>query len=118
MERKQASEFDPQLLSLFHKYIHGGINRREFLDGAAKFAVGGMTAMGLWTRSGPTTRWRSKCPRRQTHQSRIPPCTRHPKATHPMARCADSSHGRRAATNSLSSLWCTRTAGSILISKT
>ena len=48
MERKQASDFDPQLLSLFHKYIHGGINRREFLDGAAKFAVGGMTAMGLW----------------------------------------------------------------------
>ena len=48
MERKTASEFDPQLLSLFHKYVHGGINRREFLDGAAKFAVGGMTAMGLW----------------------------------------------------------------------
>jgi carboxymethylenebutenolidase len=48
MERKNASEFDPQLLSLFHRYIHGGINRREFLDGAAKFAVGGMTAMGLW----------------------------------------------------------------------
>jgi carboxymethylenebutenolidase len=48
MERKNASDFDPQLLSLFHKYVHGGINRREFLDGAAKFAVGGMTAMGLW----------------------------------------------------------------------
>src|SRR5262245_52318538 len=48
MERKQASDFDPQLLSLFHRYIHGGINRREFLDGAAKFAVGGMTAVGLW----------------------------------------------------------------------
>ena len=48
MERKKASDFDPQLLSLFHKYVHGGINRREFLDGAAKFAVGGMTATGLW----------------------------------------------------------------------
>ncbi len=48
MERKTANDFDPQLLSLFHKYIHGGINRRQFLDGAAKFAVGGMTAMGLW----------------------------------------------------------------------
>jgi carboxymethylenebutenolidase len=48
MERKAANDFDPQLLSLFHKYIHGGINRRQFLDGAAKFAVGGMTAMGLW----------------------------------------------------------------------
>jgi len=48
MERKTVNDFDPQLLSLFHKYIHGGMSRREFLDGAAKFAVGGMTAMGLW----------------------------------------------------------------------
>ena len=48
MERKNASDFYPQLLSLFHRYIHGGITRREFLDGAAKFAVGGLTAMGLW----------------------------------------------------------------------
>ena len=48
MERKKASDFDPQLLSLFHRYVHGGINRREFLDGAAKFAVGGLTATALW----------------------------------------------------------------------
>lgn len=48
MERKSASDFDPQLLGLFHKYIHGAINRREFLDGAARFAVGGLTAMGLF----------------------------------------------------------------------
>jgi len=48
MERKKASDFDPQLLSLFHRYVHGGISRREFLDGAAKFAVGGLTAAALW----------------------------------------------------------------------
>jgi carboxymethylenebutenolidase len=48
MERKKGSDFDPQLLGLFHKYVHGGINRREFLDGAAKFAVGGLTATALW----------------------------------------------------------------------
>jgi carboxymethylenebutenolidase len=48
MERKKASDFDPQLLGLFHRYIHGGINRREFLDGAAKFAVGSLTATALW----------------------------------------------------------------------
>jgi carboxymethylenebutenolidase len=48
MERKKASDFDPQLLSLFHRYVHGGISRREFLDGAAKFAVGGLTATALW----------------------------------------------------------------------
>jgi carboxymethylenebutenolidase len=48
MERKKASDFDPQLLNLFHRYVHGGINRREFLDGAAKFAIGGLTATALW----------------------------------------------------------------------
>jgi carboxymethylenebutenolidase len=48
MERKKASDFDPELLGLFHKYVHGGINRREFLDGAAKFAVGGLTVAALW----------------------------------------------------------------------
>ena len=48
MERKTSSDFDPQLLSLFHRYVHGAINRREFLDGAAKFAIGGLTATALW----------------------------------------------------------------------
>src|SRR5438093_3158474 len=48
MERKKASDFDPQLLGLFQRYVHGGISRREFLDGAAKFAVGGLTATALW----------------------------------------------------------------------
>jgi carboxymethylenebutenolidase len=48
MGRKKASDFDPQLLGLFHRYVHGGISRREFLDGAAKFAVGGLTANALW----------------------------------------------------------------------
>jgi carboxymethylenebutenolidase len=48
MERKKASDFDPELLGLFHKYVHGGISRRDFLDGAAKFAVGGLTVTALW----------------------------------------------------------------------
>lgn len=47
MERKQASEFDPELLRLFDQYVHGGIGRREFMDGAARFAVGGVTAAAL-----------------------------------------------------------------------
>jgi carboxymethylenebutenolidase len=48
MERKRASDFDPDLLRLFHRYVHGGINRREFLDGAAKFAVGTLTVSAIW----------------------------------------------------------------------
>jgi len=55
MDRKSASDFDPQLLSLFNKYVHGAINRREFLDGAAKFAIGGLTAMGLWEMLRPNS---------------------------------------------------------------
>jgi carboxymethylenebutenolidase len=45
--RKTAADFDPEVLRLFDRYVHGGIDRRGFLDGAAKFAVGGVTAASL-----------------------------------------------------------------------
>ena len=44
MERKTAEDFDPELLILFDAYVHGDVDRRGFLDRAAKFAVGSMTA--------------------------------------------------------------------------
>jgi carboxymethylenebutenolidase len=44
---KTASDFDQGLLDLFDGYVHGIIDRRQFLDGAAKFAVGGVTAAML-----------------------------------------------------------------------
>ena len=47
MERKQASDFPPEVLKLFDGYVHGWIDRRQFLDGAAKFAVGGFTAAAM-----------------------------------------------------------------------
>ncbi len=47
MERKKASDFHPEVLSLFDQYVHGLIDRRAFLARAAKFAVGGMTASML-----------------------------------------------------------------------
>jgi carboxymethylenebutenolidase len=47
MERKTAGEFDQELLNLFDKYVHGDIDRRGFLERAAKFAVGGVTAAML-----------------------------------------------------------------------
>ncbi|MGH9371472.1 MAG: dienelactone hydrolase family protein, partial [Vicinamibacterales bacterium] len=47
MDRKTASDFDQELLNLFDKYVHGAIDRRGFLDGASRFAVGGMTAAML-----------------------------------------------------------------------
>ena len=47
MERKTANDFDQELLNLFDQYVHGVIDRRGFLDRAAKFAVGGVTAAML-----------------------------------------------------------------------
>jgi carboxymethylenebutenolidase len=47
MELKRAEDFDPGLLILFDAYVHGDIDRRAFIDRAAKFAVGGITAAML-----------------------------------------------------------------------
>jgi carboxymethylenebutenolidase len=46
-DRKTARDFDPGVLALFDQYVHGAIDRRGFLDGAARFAVGGVTAAML-----------------------------------------------------------------------
>lgn len=47
MERKKASDFPSEVLKLFDGYVHGMIDRRDFLDRAAKFAVGGVTAAAM-----------------------------------------------------------------------
>jgi carboxymethylenebutenolidase len=57
MERKKASDFPQELLDLFDYYVHGDIGRREFLDRAAKYAVGGLTAVGLWESLKPNYAW-------------------------------------------------------------
>jgi carboxymethylenebutenolidase len=53
MPRKTAHDFDQELLALFDAYVHGGIDRRAFLDRAAKFAVGGVTAAMLLDQLSP-----------------------------------------------------------------
>ena len=53
MERKRASDFDQELLNLYDDYAHGRIGRRGFLQGAAKFAVGGLTAEALLASLSP-----------------------------------------------------------------
>ena len=53
MTRKTAHDFDQELLILFDAYVHGGIDRRTFLDKAAKFAVGGVTAAMLLDQLSP-----------------------------------------------------------------
>jgi carboxymethylenebutenolidase len=47
MERKKASDFPPEVLKLFDGFVHGTVNRREFLDSAGKYAVGGFTAAAM-----------------------------------------------------------------------
>lgn len=54
MERKTAHDFDQELLILFDAYVHGDIDRRGFLDKAARFAVGGVTAAMLLDQLNPT----------------------------------------------------------------
>ncbi len=45
--RLTAKDFPQELLELYDFYAHGRITKREFLDRAGKFAVGGMTAATL-----------------------------------------------------------------------
>lgn len=49
----KASDFPPEVLSLFDRYVHNVIDRRGFLEGAAKFAVGGLTAEGILAALSP-----------------------------------------------------------------
>ncbi len=62
MERKKASDYPQELLNLFDKYVHGDIARRDFLDGAQKFAVGGVTATAIWESLRPNYAWATQVP--------------------------------------------------------
>ncbi|MHB1328418.1 MAG: dienelactone hydrolase family protein [Gemmatimonadales bacterium] len=53
MTLKTAHDFDQELLILFDAYVHGTIDRRTFLDRAAQFAVGGVTAAMLLEQLSP-----------------------------------------------------------------
>ena len=46
-ERKTANDFHPETMRLFDRYVHGDISRRDFLLGAAKFTVAGVTALSV-----------------------------------------------------------------------
>ncbi|APF37646.1 dienelactone hydrolase [Chelatococcus daeguensis] len=51
--RLTAKDFPQELLELYDFYAHGRITKREFLDRAGKFAVGGMTAATLLAMLSP-----------------------------------------------------------------
>jgi carboxymethylenebutenolidase len=62
MERKKASDFPQGLLDLFDGYVHDGMSRRDFLDRAQKFAVGGVTAAALFQMLKPNYAWAIQIP--------------------------------------------------------
>jgi len=45
------------VLKLFDGYVHGGLTRRDFLDRAAKYAVGGFTAAAMLESLKPNFAW-------------------------------------------------------------
>jgi carboxymethylenebutenolidase len=61
-QRLTANDFHPEILKLFDRYVHGMIDRRGFLDGAAKFAVGGMTAAAILQALSPNYAWAEQVP--------------------------------------------------------
>ena len=62
MVRKKAADFPQELLDLFDGYVHGRMTRRNFLDGAQRFAVGGVTAAALFEMLRPNYAWAVQVP--------------------------------------------------------
>ena len=46
-QRRKASDFDQRILELYDGYVHGRMSKRDFLDHAAKYTVGGVTALAV-----------------------------------------------------------------------
>jgi carboxymethylenebutenolidase len=63
MDRKKATDYPQELLDQFDKYVHGDISRREFLDRANKYAVGGVTAMAIWESLRPNYAFAQQVPK-------------------------------------------------------
>lgn len=63
MTRRTAKDFDQELLDLYDYYVHGQIDRRAFLDRAAKFAVGGLTAAALLEMLSPQYAFAAQVPK-------------------------------------------------------
>lgn len=53
MARLTAKDFPQELLDYYDYYAHGKISKREFLNLAAKYAAGGMTALALFNMLRP-----------------------------------------------------------------
>ena len=55
--RKKASDFPQEVLALFDGYVHGHIQRRDFLEGAGKVLGGGAAAVAVLDALRPNYAW-------------------------------------------------------------
>lgn len=46
-QRMTAADFNQELLNLYDHYVHGKMTKREFLDRAGRWAIGGLTAAAI-----------------------------------------------------------------------
>ena len=61
--RQTAADFQPEVLQLFDRYVHGALDRRCFLDQAARYAAAsGTTAAGLLAALSPNFAHGQKVP--------------------------------------------------------
>ena len=93
--RLTAADFHPEVLALFDQYVHGGLDRRGFLDKAARFAaLGGTTAAGLLAALSPDFARAQKVPpndaRIKADRVEIPAPSGHGKINALVARPARS----------------------------
>jgi carboxymethylenebutenolidase len=56
-DRKRATDYPPEVLELFDGYVHSALSRRDFLERAAKYAVGGLTALAMLESLQPNFAW-------------------------------------------------------------
>jgi carboxymethylenebutenolidase len=61
-ERKKATDFPQEVLKLFDGYVHGFIERRDFLSGAAKVLGGGAAALSVLDALQPEYAWAQQVP--------------------------------------------------------
>src|SRR5215475_1273887 len=61
-ERRKATDFPQELLDLLDSYVHGGIERREFIARAQKFATVAVSATALVEMLRPNYAWAIQVP--------------------------------------------------------
>jgi carboxymethylenebutenolidase len=62
MERKKATDYPQEVLDLFDGYVHGTMTRRQFIDRAGKYAIGGFTAAAMLESLRPNFAWAQQVP--------------------------------------------------------